>query len=152
MRASRPPGRAFGGLSLIALSACLLVGCGRSPAGGERYPVAGAVTLDGRPLAVPGTASGRVWFHPDATKGHSGSVSLVGMIDEGGRYEMPEGGVSPGWYRVTVVVADKVDPQKTKQLRKSFVAGRYGRPETSGLSVQVVADPAPGAYDLRLKR
>lgn len=132
-----------------SLLAVLAAGCGRAPAVPPGHPVSGAVILDGRPFLIPGTAFGKVWFHPDPGKGNTGQAVIVGHVDEHGRYELP-GGAAAGWYRVSVVVAEKVDTQNPSGRRKSLVAARYGRPETSGLAVEVGPNPAPGGYDLRL--
>jgi hypothetical protein len=143
------------GLFAVALLSVIIPACRRgSPAGAGLYPVSGTVTIDGRPVAASVRVFGKVWFHPDATKGNSGTTAVVGHIDEHGRYQLGgEGGGAPaGWYRVTVVVAETVNPENPTARRRSLTPDRYGRPETSGVAVEVVADPAPGAYDLRLAR
>jgi hypothetical protein len=141
-------------LVAVALLSVLIPGCRRASAGAGLYPVSGTVTLDGRPVEASVRVFGKVWFHPDAAKGNPGTTALVGHIDEHGRYQLGGGGggAPAGWYRVSVVVAETVDPRNPTARRRSLAPDRYGRPETSGVEVEVVADPAPGAYDLRLKR
>src|SRR6516164_4282354 len=86
---------------LCALGLTALAGCG----GVRRAPVAGTVTLDGKPLdgAV-------ITFSPDAAKGNTASISCSGLVKEG-RYELQTTGTTradsgsgapPGWYKVTL--------------------------------------------------
>lgn len=139
----------------ILVSVLVAAGCHRSPSNvSDRHRVAGTVLVDGKPLEVPANVFGKVWLHPDTSKGNSGGAAVTAGIDQQGRYEVSAdtGGLPAGWYRVTVVIAEKVDPNGSRAKRKSLIAAKYGRPETSGLAVEVVANAAPGAYDLHLKR
>lgn len=65
----------------VGLSVVLAVaaGCGR-PSGPSRYDVCGTVTFRGQP--VP---SGSIAFEPDASRGNSGPVSVMPIID--GRFD-----------------------------------------------------------------
>jgi hypothetical protein len=57
----------------------VVAGCGR-PSGPARYDVGGTVTFRGQP--VP---SGSIAFEPDASRGNSGPVSVMSIID--GRFD-----------------------------------------------------------------
>jgi hypothetical protein len=122
-------------------------GCG----GGGRpnlVPVAGQVTLDGRPLT-----SGQVVFHPDAARGNNSLDEPRGPIDAQGRYELStvgQKGVVPGWYKVAVIATEPFDPQHPYVLPKSLIPVRYNDPSASGLTHEVRTNAAPGAYDLKL--
>jgi hypothetical protein len=67
-------------------------------------------------------------------------------------------GAPPGWYKVIVTAREEaapVHPKLPKQHRpaaRSLLPAKYGQVETSGLSVEVVENPAPGAYDLKLSK
>jgi hypothetical protein len=121
-----------------------LVGCG----GPKRYPVSGQVTLSGSPITT-----GRVFFSPDVDKGNTARVACVGRIDDKGRYELHTTGITntesgkgapPGWYKVTI------RPQGSKELDPR-IKGVYLNEGNTPLSIEVVAKPADGAYDLKLE-
>jgi len=135
---------------LIAACSTLLVaflttGCGGS--GATLHPVSGKVTADDQPLP-----KGSVRFVPDASKGNTAKEEPVGEIGAGGVYTLLStggAGAPAGWYKVSVISADT--PDSTKPLAaKSYVGKKYNDPQTSGLSVEVVASPSPGAYDLKV--
>jgi hypothetical protein len=131
----------------------LLAGCNRDPAGvGTTYPVAGKVTVAGAPLR-----SGSVSFRPDSSRGNNTPHEPAGAIGPDGAYRLftaGKEGAPPGWYYVAVTAVEPADPSGPDPYRppRSLIAARYGKAETSGLAVEVVADPAPGAYDFRLER
>ncbi len=129
----------------------LLCGCGREQ--GERFfPVAGTVQLDGKPLTI-----GVVSYRPDAERGNKSMHVPTGTIDAQGRYELitiKRKGAPPGWYRV-LVFADAntletggiaVHPIPPRWLTHE----KYTDPKTTDLSVEVVEQPAAGAYDLKV--
>jgi hypothetical protein len=135
-------------------SAC--PGCGP---GGKLVPVTGRVTLDGVPLS-----GGTVVLAPEAS-GDGIRLAPSGTINEAGEYELRTAGrtgAPPGRYRATVVVAGDYQEReeggvKKRQLpegwaQQSPVDPRYAHPDTSPLVLDVVEDPAPGAYDLALSR
>jgi hypothetical protein len=83
----------------LALTACLLAGCG----GGGNSPVSGTVTLDGQPLS--GAA---VIFEPnDEQLGRA----PMGRTDDSGRYELrlslDQRGAPPGHYIVRISTGDE---------------------------------------------
>lgn len=134
----------------LALVALFAPGCG--PSADRLYPVAGEVTLDGRPLEA-----GSVTFTPDASKGNSGQEIAVGVIDNG-KYELTTGrrrGAPPGAYKVSVVSTNfsgKDPPPKgaTAAAPKSNIPLHYGDAGASPLRKEVVENPAEGAYNLEL--
>jgi len=125
---------------LVSLSWCALTGCGP-----KIVPVSGTATLDGKSLE-----GFLVTFTPDADKGHEGRMDCAGRIGADGRYilRMDDGfknykGVPPGWYKVTISSPDD-KPLPVHQ--------KYTSIKTTPLAIEVVADPQPGAYDLKFTR
>jgi hypothetical protein len=137
-------GRGF--LGILGVCGLLpLAGCG----GLRLVPVAGKVTLDGKPMK-----GGSVSFNPDSSKGNDARVMCVGRIDSEGRYELTTTGVKGsetgkgaplGWYRVTLITTLPGQPVIP-------VADRYLDFDKTPLSVEVIADPAPDRYDLKLTK
>ena len=120
-----------------------IVGCG----GLKLVPVSGKVTLNGKPLA--GAA---VTFNADPAKGNTHRVSCQVRIKADGQYEMytDEGGkVSKGaplgWYKVTFLTGLPGAPPIE-------IDGKYLDFDKTPLSVEVVDDPRPGAYDFTLPK
>jgi hypothetical protein len=123
------------------LVVCLLAGCG----GPKLYPVSGTATLDGKPLA-----GFLVAYTPDPEKGQPARMDCAGRIGKDGRYSLltDDGfkqykGVPPGWYRVTISSPDDVPLPVNK---------KYTSIKTTNLLIEVVADPPPGAYDLKFTK
>jgi hypothetical protein len=123
----------------------ILPGCG----GLKLVPVSGKVTQPGQPLT--GAA---VSFVPDASRGNNARVSCMGRIGADGRYELTTTGVTksetgkgapPGWYKVTLLTTLPGAPEIA-------VNPRYTDPALTPLSVEVVANPEPGRYDLKLDK
>ncbi len=142
--ASRPaPGIVFA-LVVIVPS---LAGCGSD--GPKLVPVSGKVTIGDKPLST-----GSVLFKPDGAKGNTSTRDIFGHIKEDGTYTLVTGkkeGAPLGWYKVAIQASEPVDPNNVRAAPKSLVNKKYTKPETSGLSVEVVDSPAEGAYDLKLK-
>jgi hypothetical protein len=144
--------------ALALVSTC---GCSDRSGVGTTYPVSGKITLDGEPLNFETTV---VLFTPDDSKGNLGQFSPAAGVDLEGRYSLKtngKAGAPPGWYRV-IVTAHDADVRHPKQgpaeggarsqrpVARSIVPQKYGRKETTDVSIEVVAEPATGAYDLRL--
>jgi hypothetical protein len=137
--------RCLAALVGVALFAAVS-GCGPT---GERFlPVAGKVTLDGKPLPV-----GAVSFRPDASKGNKSMHIPTGEINAQGNYVLEttgKKGAPPGWYKV-LVFADAWALKEVVSARpptpKWMMNLKYTEPTTTPLSVEVVERPAPGAYD-----
>jgi hypothetical protein len=142
----------------LANACCALLvatGCGGGERDGTGVPVSGKVSIEGEPLTT-----GSILYIPDPKKGNNSRVRPAGPIDGKGVYTLSaEGkrGIPPGWYTVVVQAYEPV-PKDGKGGRSLRVRGRalvnsvYGRPETSGLQIEVSENPAPGAYDLNLRR
>ena len=119
----------------------LVSGCGGGP---RRVPVSGEVTLDGAPLN-----GGVLRFYPDPAKGNQHRVNCQGPV-RGGKYTLltqavtaseTGSGVPLGWYKVYLFtdlpgLDIKVHP-------------RFTDPGKTPLFVEVVDNPAPGAYDFK---
>jgi len=110
-------------------------------------PVEGKVTVGKKPLTT-----GFVVFYPDAAKGNISKEEPRGTLDAEGNYRLlthTKNGAAPGWYKVAVTAADQLDPNNP-YFTKWRIPERYIDPRTSKLTVEVVENPAAGAYDLRL--
>jgi hypothetical protein len=130
------------GCGVLAVS---LAGCGKS--GSKLVQVAGKVTAGNKPLTT-----GTVIFYPDAGRGNTSKEEPRGDIDSEGNYRLLTGiqtGAAAGWYKVAVTAADQVDP-KNPYFTKWLIPEKYIDPRTSKLTIEVVASPAAGAYDLKL--
>jgi hypothetical protein len=132
---------------VVVLSLCclLMAGCGKKVA---LLPVAGTVTLNGQPLS-----KGRVTFMPDLAQGNLAQSAATGRIERGS-YQMltfEQLGAPPGRYKVIIENAflENDPPLPTK---KSAIPSKYRYLRTTDLVVEVVANPKPGAYDLKLHR
>lgn len=138
---------------VLMLAACAAGGCGGDPWDvGRTVPVAGRVTLEGRPLS-----GGMVLFQPDRGRGNACPHEPRGTIDAEGNYQLTtcgRDGAPPGWYRVAVIAEDPAaaaDPTSHGPPRW-LVPPRYVDAATSGLALDAVEEPAPGAYDLSIRR
>jgi hypothetical protein len=127
-----------------------LVGCGGSSS--NLVPVVGKVTVDGQPLT---TGNGNVSFRPE--KGSPSRQEPYGAIGPDGTYRLitdGKEGAPLGRYRVMVVDVEPIDPKSGFPYgkRKSHVNYKYSELKTTDLVIEVVREPAPGAYDLKLKK
>jgi hypothetical protein len=143
---------------LVFLVACVaFTGCGSGP---KLYPVKGKVLLqDGSELKA-----GTVTFIPDAGRGNKVAKGPVGSIGKDGAYTVStdgKEGAPLGFYKVTVTTqmpgmdAGPVDPSKPPTLPNmggGDVNKAFSAADTTPLSVEVVAAPEPGHYDLKVKR
>jgi hypothetical protein len=110
--------------------------------------VDGNVMVGTKPLT-----RGTVIFYPDAAKGNTSRDEPRGAIEPDGRYHLLTGlkeGVTPGWYKVAVTAAEQIDP-KNFYVTKWLIPQKYIDPKTSKLQLEVVANPASGAYNLTLE-
>jgi hypothetical protein len=136
--------------SAALLGLCLAqLGCGSEP-GELLLPVSGRVTLSGRPLT-----SGTVSFRPDSARGNASLHHPTGTIDALGGYTLSvvkSPGAPPGWYRVLVFVDANVSSGSAVHplMPRWLVPARYLSEKTTPLSVEVVASPPDGHYDLIL--
>jgi hypothetical protein len=140
---------------LIWLGTILAVGCGDSSRV-TTVAVTGRITVDGQPLKA---ANATVVFKP--VKANPSPYEPYGSIDENGRYTLlihPEQkGAEPGRYKVIVAAFEAPANERRRLMtpaknHRLLVNRRYGDPKTSGLEIEVVHNPAPGAYDLKLTK
>lgn len=140
------------GFALPALLTVVLPGCGTDDVG-TIYPVSGRVLRNNKPIKV---RSGYVVLKPDTEKGNDTKFEPSATIDSDGRYVIytkERKGAPPGWYKV-VITATGETPKPTRSrstsrpVPKPVLPARYGQAKTTPLSIEVVADPAAGAYDL----
>jgi hypothetical protein len=133
----------------------LAPGCGDSSGVGKTLPVRGKITLNNEPLVAESTV---VLFKPDAARGNSSPFEPAGSVDAEGNYTLVtkgRSGAPPGWYKVIVTAAeapkgDPKGPRRQRPLPRSLVPARYGQAKTTDLAIEVVENPADGAYDLKL--
>jgi hypothetical protein len=126
--------------SWVGLLVCLLAGCGP-----KVVPVSGKATLDGKPLS-----GFVVTFNPDTSKGPEARMDCSGRLGADGQYSlrMDDGfktykGAPPGWYKVTIWSPDD---------KPLLVNKKYTNIKQTDLTIEVVADPPPGAYDLKFTK
>jgi hypothetical protein len=127
---------------LFALVVALLPGCNKAV---RRVPVSGAVTLDGKPLNV-----GVVNFYPDPAKGNELRIACQGRARNGQftlsttavrNYDNGPG-TPLGWYKVYL----DIDVPGGENLK---IYPRFTDPNKTPISVEVVENPSPGAYDIK---
>ena len=125
-------------LYLGGLFAC--TGCGE-----RRAEVTGKATVDGKPLNSPLIT---ILFAPD--KDNPVKKIPSASLDANGQYTMVTGGtggVPLGWYRVHVHW-----DSKNAKGQPCPVHPRFLESGLTTLSVEVVKNPQPGAYDLKFTR
>jgi hypothetical protein len=125
----------------------VLAACG-SGDGVNRLPVEGTVLIDGKPLRG---MKGAVGFVPDKSSGNDSPLRAEGEIDAEGRYLLfarGKPGAPPGQYKVAV---SAVPPGAERDASRLAVHPRYVVEDNTPLRVEVVPDPTPGHYDLKLK-
>jgi hypothetical protein len=133
------------GCCLCGVVLCVLAGCDRDE---TTVRVEGKVLVDGQPLTV-----GTVIFTPDAAKGNTSQHEPRGKLDANGVYRVylakDREGVPPGWYKISIS-AQRLKDAKDPYSYVSVIPAKFANPETSGLALQVVDNPAAGAYDIAL--
>ena len=140
--------------SALYLAALLSGGIILAPAGcssksaDNLAPVAGKVTVNGKPLTT-----GSVSLRPDPAQGNKTEHQPNGAIDAEGSYELvvppAKKGAPLGWYKVVVTAYD--NPMPNKPL-KSFIHMKYSDERSTPLRFEVIKNPEPGRYDLKLTR
>ncbi|HEY7331312.1 MAG TPA: hypothetical protein VH592_27000 [Gemmataceae bacterium] len=144
-------------LILFTLSLAIgAVGCADTSGVGPTFPVSGKATVNDTPLTAKSTV---IVFKPDASRGNTSSFEPTGTVDAEGVYTLKtqgKSGAPPGWYKVIVTAREETEPTHPKgpnqqrPVAKSLLHAKYGQAEYSGLSIEVLEKPAPGAYDLKL--
>lgn len=132
----------------------VLAGCGGPPP--EKFvTVSGRVKVGGKALTT-----GDIGFIPDEAAGNPHPEYCIGDIKPDGTFTLvtnDKAGVRPGAYKVVVWAwAEPLSPAPTYDARgqpivpRALVAVKYTKKETTDLRVEVVEDPAEGAYDFDL--
>jgi hypothetical protein len=132
-------------LACVAFAATIVAaGCG----GGPRYPVEGRVLVKGAPLKGK---EGHVVLKPDVAKGNTSTAPATGVLDREGSFTVQtngQPGARAGWYKV-IVVATEPGGNPNDDIRRVTHA-RYESEASTPLAIEVVANPSPGSYDLKL--
>ncbi len=135
----------FGAVALVTLA-----GCAKAP---RRVPASGSIELDGQPMK-----GGVIFLSPDTEKGNTARVSNSGKI-QNGRFEIETAGIERndagrgvpvGWYKVFVRVNTPGERPKYPGLPEIDVDPMYLFPEKTPLAIEIVENPAPGAYDIKV--
>lgn len=130
----------------FAVTMLVLAGC---HGGSGLVPVKGKVMVGDKPVN-----NGYVIYYPDVAKGNTSMEEPRGAIDAEGNFELlsngVDRGVTPGWYKIAVTAAEKLDPNNP-YFTKWLIPEKYIDPKTSKLAVEVVVEPVPRAYDLVLE-
>jgi hypothetical protein len=143
--------------AVVLLCAGLASGCGDNSGVGETFPVTGKITIHNEPLTAASTV---VLFTPDASKGNTSQFEPAGTVDEDGNYTLTtkgKKGAPPGWYKVIVTATASAPvhartPKQHPRAGQSLIPAKYGLAKTTDLVIEVVANPSPGSYDLKLTR
>lgn len=137
---------------LVAGACCLalaVAGCG-GPTGPSLVPVVGRVTVNGQPVKA-GTLS----FRPDKAKGNASEHEPYGTIGADGNFKLFTNkleGAPAGWYKVAIMAGEPVEVGNMSGQARWFANPKYASIQSSGLAVEVVANPKSGAYDFQLEK
>lgn len=137
-----PSSARLGAVAVALLCLTAGPGCKKSV---NTVAVAGKVTLDGSAVT-----SGQVTFTP-LDEGAAKELS-AGTIDANGNYTIKTGGkdgAPPGKYQVSITPAMSGPMGDGKSMTLPFPE-KYTTPRNTPLTIEVVASPAPGAYDLKM--
>ena len=134
----------------MLLAVCASVSaCGKNETPlGEIAPVSGKVTVDGQAVTA-----GQVALIPVDSSTNTGGSVCAGQIDATGTYTIftaGKEGAPIGKYKATVTVS-MVPSGATKMPTAPFNA-KYMDQAKSTLLIEVKANAAPGAYDLKLTK
>jgi hypothetical protein len=146
---TRPIARKIGHSTVIVT--VLLTGfAGCKPSGADAFlPVEGLIKFGNKPLT-----SGTVILYPDSSKGNTTKHEPRGKIEGDGRFTIithPNRGAPAGWYKVAVIATQPSNPKDPYSLPRSVIPEKFGKPDESGLTLEVRLEAPPGAYDLELK-
>jgi hypothetical protein len=133
---------------VLLLLAGALAGC---EPGEKLIEVKGKVLVGAQPA---GKGQGFVTFHPDDKQGNKSLEEAVGAVQPDGTYVLKtrdKPGVAPGWYKVSVTIAEVMDPNNpyvTKWLMPN--PDKYQDWNKSGIRIEVVEAAPPEQYDIKL--
>jgi hypothetical protein len=129
-----------------------LAGCSKGP---RRVPAGGTVELDGQPLQ-----GGVLFFNPDESRGNTARVSVSSPV-KNGKYELQTLGVERsesgpgvplGWDKVQVRVNMPGEVPMFPGQPAIKVDPIYLDAEKTPISIEIVENPEPGQYDIKLKK
>jgi hypothetical protein len=136
-----------------ALALLLTAGCSKGP---KRVPAGGTVEFeDGQPLQ-----GGVLFFNPDESKGNTARVSCSSPV-RNGRFELQTLGVERtdsgpgvplGWYKVQVRVNLPGEVPVFPGQPAIDINPIYLDAEKTPIAIEVVENPEPGQYDIKLKK
>ena len=135
-------------VSFVMILGFTAAGC--KPASEPLRPVSGKVLFDGKPLH-----KGDVVFVPDAEKGNTHLQFGIGKLASDGTYTaqtIQQDGVKAGWYKVMILASENEPVASASWVPIWIVPEKYTKPETTPLSIEVVPDPASGAYDFKIEK
>lgn len=138
--------RLFGSSVIFALF-LVLSGCGGSSL--QTVPVAGKVTVAGKPF----TKGGTIVFYPDSAKGNESTLTATGDLNEQGEYRLTakeKSGAPAGWYKVTISSQGPSNPKDPYSLPKNFLDVKYGSIEKTTLALEVKEGQGPEAYTINI--
>jgi hypothetical protein len=133
-------------LACLVACASLVTGCAKESV--KLAPVAGKVTVGGQPVT-----SGQVSLIP-LSKEEKTPGLMTGTIDSSGNYKIltaGKDGAPLGKYKVTVTPAMRAAPADKKAPAMSY-SQVFMDANKSTLTIEVVDNPPPGKYDLKLTR
>jgi hypothetical protein len=137
------------GVALCVLGMLSAGGCGP-----KRVPAGGTVELDGQPLEA-----GILYFNPDTAKGNTARVSCTSAV-KNGRFELRTDGIERsdsgtgvplGWYKVTVRVNEPGE-KPTFPGPAYEINPKYLDVNLTPIEIEVVENPEPGRYDIKLTK
>jgi hypothetical protein len=126
-------------LIIVVLCPIVLSGCSGTASELDVVPARGIVTFDGQPVE-----GANVIFSP--ADGNQ-TLASQAVTDSDGRFEMSTHsgggkfvpGIAPGRYAVTVTKLDTAAVSTTLAPPKDLLPKKYGSPQTSGLTADIVA-------------
>lgn len=136
----------------VLLVCFLLTGCGSDEE--KLVPVRGRVTVEKKPWSV-----GDIGFFPDAAKGNHRGRASIGSLKPDGSFELftsGKPGVPLGWYKVVVwatndpAAANPWGSDGKPRPIKWLIDSRYTSLATTPLAVEVVENPSPDQYEVRI--
>jgi len=131
----------------------LATGCSKSDELASVVPVKGKIVFLGKPISAGNTRA--VILTPDNSQGNTSLHEARGTIDREGNFEVTtanRNGALPGPYKVAIVLMDSPLPDSKNPYvePKWLIDPKYGKPELSGLKLNVVENAPAGAYDLQV--
>ena len=128
----------------------MLVGCGEGKI--ARYPVTGTVLVDGKPYE-----GARVMFCPEGGSEAFSKERPYGVTDQSGKFELTTfikgDGAPAGDYKIMIRNGRPQNADEAKRwARRPKLPRKYGKPDLSGVTATVNAEPTElAAFELATK-